>query len=86
MRRIVAVMFVITLVIVSGSAACGPLVANAQLGDSKSSAEQIVFDQRLVEVYGEQGAIDRLVQQGVAEKKARVRITNAVAASGKAGQ
>lgn len=45
-------------------------------------ATTIPYVQRLIKLYGEQGAIDRLVAAGTKEKDARRRVLDAQAAKG----
>lgn len=63
--------------------ACGSALAQVDLGRARNDAAQIVADQRLVDLYGEERAVEKLIQTGVKEKVARKRVLDALIARGK---
>jgi hypothetical protein len=57
---------------------CVPFMGSAAFSAGKTDpAAQIVADQRLIDVYGEAGAMARLVAMGVSERDATRRVVAA---------
>lgn len=85
MRRSMAAMFLVTLLALEG-AACASASGQVRLGREGQSSAQGLRDQLLVQMYGESGALSRLLAEGVTEREARTRIDNALVAAHAAGK
>lgn len=70
--------------VVFALALCGCGSLGLQLGRDKSDAPLLVYSQRLVELYGEQGALLRLVATGMRPERAARLLLDAQAARGPA--
>jgi hypothetical protein len=77
-------LFVVALLVIAAAAVapgCGTVGVSASRS-GRASAERLVYDQRLVEIHGEEEAIRRLIAQGVPERDARKRVDDAMVAAG----
>jgi hypothetical protein len=78
-------LFVVALLVIAAAAvapACAPLAASVGLSYGKDPAGQLVSDQRLIDLYGVDGAVQQLVLTGVPERAARKRVLAAQIARG----
>jgi hypothetical protein len=83
--RYLAGVFVVAMLAMA-AADCAPLAASAGLSVGRDPAGQLVADQRLIDIFGAEGAVQQLVLIGVPERAARKRVLAAQIARGDRGK